>query len=277
MANFLIQTVDGEIVHDFSWHLIQAIKYQNWFNGEEVHRYTVCGGELIKPTGSYFKEKEYIPIGSVEFVCNFINYHYGFSPKPINVPKELFKFAGREIYNKPHIGSYFKDVDYFVKSNDKFKDKVNGIHNKKTNPDGIKKICAMGSDMSEPPSYQFSEIIKNIVSEWRCFVYEDKLTGMYCYNGINYLNSHVPRYHSQIVPMLGALKGKYPCYTLDVAVKHKKTEDHVGCTGFSSPQYETVPIEVHELFSCGLYGFADYKILPQMFIRAYKNIIERGY
>jgi hypothetical protein len=42
VAKFLIQAVDGEIVHDFSWHLIQAIKYQNWFAGEKIHRYTLA-------------------------------------------------------------------------------------------------------------------------------------------------------------------------------------------------------------------------------------------
>jgi len=37
---------------------------------------------------------------------------------------------------------------------------------------------------------------------------------------------------------------------------------------------ETVIIEVHDFFSCGLYGFADHKILPFMFARWFQEFVK---
>ena len=48
-------------------------------------------------------------------------------------------------------------------------------------------------------------------------------------------------------------------YTLDVAI----------CDG------ATVVIEVHDFFSCGLYGFSDLKILPYMFSQWYYEYIRK--
>jgi hypothetical protein len=46
-------------------------------------------------------------------------------------------------------------------------------------------------------------------------------------------------------------------YTLDVGVNKK----------------HTFIIEAHDFFSCGLYGFADLKLLPLMFYRWFRDYI----
>lgn len=48
-------------------------------------------------------------------------------------------------------------------------------------------------------------------------------------------------------------------YTLDVAITDKG---------------DTVVLEVHDFFSCGLYGFNDYRKLPYMLHRWYVNYIK---
>ena len=58
--------------------------------------------------------------------------------------------------------------------------------------------------------------------------------------------------------MINAYADSPYAYTIDVAVLGNK---------------ETVLIEVHPFFSCGLYGFADYRVLVDMFIITHKQII----
>ena len=50
-----------------------------------------------------------------------------------------------------------------------------------------------------------------------------------------------------------------PAYTIDVGVNDDGT----------------FLIEIHDFFSCGLYGFADYKNLPLMFITVHYEILKR--
>ena len=122
---FLIQTVNKKVVHDFSFTLLESIRFQNWIRDEKKMKFKLLDyHEVLEPDDIYpidFKpiHKDYIPIGSVEFVTEFLQTFYGLTPKPKNVPEELMKeFTGREIFNgteKDIIGSKF------VKSNDKIK------------------------------------------------------------------------------------------------------------------------------------------------------------
>jgi len=57
--------------------------------------------------------------------------------------------------------------------------------------------------------------------------------------------------------MINEYKGKNLCYTLDVGVNDKGT----------------FILESHDFFSCGLYGFSDYRILPKMFIATWNKLI----
>ena len=51
-------------------------------------------------------------------------------------------------------------------------------------------------------------------------------------------------------------------YTLDIGVNKKDG---------------TFVIEVHNFFSCGLYGFSDHKLLPLMFISGWKELYKQRY
>lgn len=237
MPKFLIQSVNDEIVHDFVFHLKEAIKYNNWFYNEEKYKYMITDNVLEK---EFF---DYIPVGSIEFVLNFYKqYHSIENIKPINIPKSLMieKYLKRDILTFKELKKENVDLSeyVFVKAIDKFKDLTDIIQ--------IKDIPANKNVLISP--------VISIESEWRGFVHNQKLIDMRNYGGdfslfpdINVVNS-----------MIGDYKDSPKAYTIDVAVTNK---------GY------TVIIEVHHFFSCGLYGFSDYSILPKMFIDTHREIL----
>src|SRR5208337_2704947 len=99
---FLIQKIDKEIVHDFSFTLLESIKYKNWYSNSKDYKVKfIDSGYNADENKSYINfnnsllYKQYIPIGSVNFVTLYLQQFYGITPKPINVPIELFGFACR--------------------------------------------------------------------------------------------------------------------------------------------------------------------------------------
>lgn len=231
MIKFLIQTIDGEIVHDFCFELIRSIEYQKWKRIEMD--YELATLEEIK---NLEWNKDLIPIGTIEFVFSFLKYvlEKETTPKPINNP----------FNNRIGMVGEFKDLPekFFIKSMEIFKDPRNGIVRRE--------------DFKEfPGTWQISNI-ENIRSEWRCFVREGKILALQPYNG----DPLVFPNPVEITKYVGKYKDLLPAYTMDFAINEKN---------------KTIPIEVHEFFSCGLYGFSDYNNLPWMFIRAWQNIIKR--
>lgn len=243
---FLVQTINGSIQHDFAFELQQAKQYYDWC-GSEMELSYIDYGDLDKIT----EPDRYIPIGSVEFVSEYLRKFYGKeSPLiPLNVPEELFQFAGRKInniytYNDVMPGKYGimfdiynynsvhgNNVKLFRKSLSVIKCGTNGIY-----------------DMSDPNNivgYQVSEIL-NILSEWRVFVFKGKIQHICNYSG----ECMVFPDPAVIEDMVKAYTAAPKAWTLDVAVTEEK---------------KTVVIECHRFFSCGLYGFSDHAIIPKMF------------
>lgn len=175
----------------------------------------------------------YIPIGSVEFVSTYINNYYGITPKPKNIPLELI---GKNWTGRTVINGTEKDIigEKFVKSNDKIKSFTEIC---KTAPEG---------------NYQISDLI-DIESEWRAFIFEGKLVGLQNYSGEFDIFPNVDK----IKAMINAYKTQPIAYTLDVAISNN----------------DTVIIEVHDFFSCGLYGFSEHKILPFMFSKWFYSFV----
>jgi hypothetical protein len=175
----------------------------------------------------------YIPIGSVEFVSKYITDYYGITPKPKNIPLELM---GKNWTGRTVINGTEKDIigEKFVKSNDKIKSFTEIC---KTAPEG---------------NYQISDLI-DIKSEWRAFVYEGKLVGLQNYSG----EFDVFPNTDKIKAMINAYKTQPIAFTLDVAISNN----------------DTVIIEVHDFFSCGLYGFSEHKILPFMFSKWFYSFV----
>lgn len=244
---FLIQKINGEIRHDFSFTLLESIRYYNWLNEGINHDKILIKYYNTIDEDFLFKSfhKDYTPIGSVEFVSAHLKQFFYKTPKPINVPIELFEYANRTIWNS-HSNWIFKslNIQIFAKSNDEIKKFTNIINSFNELPAG---------------NYQFSELIK-IDSEWRCFVYDNKLVGLQNYSGDFTIFPDI----LTINLMINKYKPTAPiAYTLDVGVdKDIDGED----------KSNTFVIECHDFFSIGLYGFAEHKILPYMFHKAYREI-----
>lgn len=223
---FLIQTINGQVKHDFSFTLLESINFQNWLRDDNSME-VVFTDSLIPING--------VPIGSVEFVSGYLHENYNLTPKPINIPIELIdvEWTGRNVINGTE-----KDIvgEKFVKSNDKIK--------------SFTEIC----EIAPKGNYQISDLI-DIDSEWRAFVYNEELVGLQNYSGRFDIFPDVEK----IRDMIKAYKGQSVSFTLDVGIV-------VG---------NTVVIEVHDFFSCGLYGFSEHKILPFMFSKWFFSFIKK--
>lgn len=242
---FIIQTINNDIKFDFQLELIHAIEFLNYFNQDNIG-YVKDNGQfkISNPTA-------YCPIGSVEYVIEYIKKHFGEKviPKPKNVPEELInnEFTNRRIINID-INQYFdknsldESTNYFIKSNDIIKYDGNGIYN-------INNLSLTDGN------YQVSEYFENgFKAEFRCFVFDKTLIDVRLYTGDFKL---LPDFN-KINSMINAYKSAPCAYTLDVGITEKN---------------ETVIIEVHDFFSCGLYGFMPIRRLPYMFWRWYKEFI----
>jgi len=235
MSKFVIQceNINGNLVpmFDFGFELIQAIKYQNWFRRENLHEFVL----VSKDDDIY---KDYIPIGSVEFVTGHMKKYHGVEAvKPLNIPEELYPFAKRMVTRVERSEIWkllFKYENLFIKDDDKIK--------------GFSDICNCHTNLPVC-NYLVSELI-NIKSEWRCFVRNGELLDIKCYSGEFDVLPDI----AEIKRMIEAYKSAPPSYTIDVAI----TDDN-----------QTVIIECHNFFSCGLYGFNDYRYMIDMFIKAY--------
>lgn len=247
---FFIQTIKGKLTFDFALELVNAIDAHNYFYPNDIIEY-ILDDDYKEYAWEGDKFKEWCPIGSVEFVCGWVEYFMGkdMIPKPINIPKALRKmcFIHRFIA-KETINDKFKNktknftMGIFVKDVNKIKHENNGLyHNGYQNvPNG---------------TYQVSSLISDIKAEFRCFVFENQLLDVRLYNGDYKLTPDFNAIHK----MIDAYKTDAPvAYTLDVAINESG---------------ETVVIEVHDFFSCGLYGFIPTNRLPYMFWRWYYNYI----
>jgi hypothetical protein len=268
---FLIQKINGQLVHDFSFTLLESIRYNNWIHNNKGITYKFINAfEVVEPDDIYpitmFKpyHKNYVPIGSVDFVEDFLMHFYNITPKPINVPKELFHhpsfdFTKRKIFNGNHMDLEDLTGKYFLKSNCKIKGNIC--------------VCDIPADKSNyvynvpADNYQISEFINVINSEWRAFVYQDKLVGLQNYAGDFTMFPDV----SKINAMIKAYKSAPIAYTLDIGIGEEIYDENLGFFMGN----ETFVIECHDFFSCGLYGFADHKILPYMFSRWFNEYIKK--
>ena len=229
--NFLIQTINGSIQHDFSFELQQAKQYYDWI-GEDMNLSYIDYSDIE----NIEDPDKYVPIGSVEFVSKYLYTFYKDKVKslePLNVPTELFPFTGRKISNI-YTQNDIKNEKFdktFRKSLYTIKHKSNGI----IHTFNIEDIL----------NFQISEVI-DILSEWRVFIFKGKIQHISNYSG----DCMVFPNPNEIEKMVKAYSSAPKAWTLDVAV---------------TPKNETVVIECHRFFSCGLYGFSDHAIIPKMF------------
>lgn len=176
------------------------------------------------------KLERFIPVGSLQFVLGYIKTYFPnhLLPMPRNIPSCLMlpEFMGRNVF----LGTE-KDVQglKFVKSSTEFKS-LTGIYSKV--PRG---------------NYIISDII-DIQAEYRGFVHNNQIKGIQYYSGDCTIFPDCKKIKEMVSHF--ANHNPPPAYTLDVAI---------------SDSNNTVIIEIHDFFSCGLYGFEDYEALPYMF------------
>lgn len=221
MYHFLLQVnKNKEILYDFQLSFIQLLNMQR--NIRELN-YTYEYLELNQ-LNSFKKETniKYIPLGSMEFVNEFIVLHEEnkIIRKPIYIPKELMKneYLKRKVEVKKGNSFHF-ERDMFIKSIESYKD-----------------FTDLGRSFvfEEEKEMVISEPI-SIISEYRCFIFEKRIISVNHYDGDFF---QIPT-ESVIKEMIHDYKTSPTAYTLDVGVLE---------TG------ETVLIEVHPMVSCGLYG-----------------------
>lgn len=243
---FVIQRINDKLPFDFCFEIAGgAYDFAKWRNDPYDIKYVDDGIGL----GSTII-RDCVPIGSVEFVTRYYELQYPHASKkgfiPLNVPFTLEPYAGRMIWdvNTDNVDDIFKICEnstIFRKSSDLIKDPNNGFIKVKR-PEDI-----LNSQIS-------ADIGDNILSEWRVFVYHDKIRYIANYSGDCTIFPDV----SQIHEMVDIYKKEAPvAYTLDVYVNN-------NCT---------YVMECHRFFSCGLYGFNDYSILPYMFSQEWHEII----
>ena len=236
---FLVQTIKNKIKHDFSFVLREAIEYRNWYYDNKEDKIIYTNSE----------QPEYIdntvPVGSVEFVSYYLKTYYNKQPKPINVPECLYNYANRKVW----VGD---EKEYktpcFCKSHDVIK----------------RHSCYADQPLDldlQKGEYQYSELI-DIDSEWRCFVFKDELVGLQNYSGDFTLFPNLITINN----MISLYSKEAPCaYTLDVGVNRLN----------DIRTNNTFVVEVHDFFSCGLYGFYDLNLLPLMFYRWWFEYINK--
>lgn len=233
---FLIQTINNQIKHDFSLTLLESIRFYREFKRINLDYYL----SNFIPEGNC---ENIIPVGSVEFVNTFFKEKLNIELKPINVPKILFPYAERRIVNLnkesydkiPYIFPHHKKL--FIKSNDKVKHLMT-----------LDWFRLTDLNLINTENAQISEFIENIDSEYRCFVYKDKLIDIRRYSGDFTLFPNI----RIIEAMIEVYKPNSPStYTLDIGVNKNGG---------------VFVIEVHDFYSCGLYGFNDLQNYPYMII-----------
>lgn len=241
--NFLLQTIDKKIVHDFGFALTKSKEFMDWSIGKQmsIRKYEGLDFSDIK------NPDKYIPVGSVDFVSAYLNTFYPNAKKmlePLNVPDVLFPFAGRDIMNiktDEDLKQLYKFDEVFAKSMSVIKHPDNGW---KHNPNNQMNKLLDLDNYDNCIGFQVSTYIE-FLSEWRVFVFNGKILDCRNYLGdfFTYPNPNT------IVNMVREYKDAPVAYTLDVGV---------------IPGGETVVIECHRFFSCGLYGFNDFYQYPYM-------------
>ncbi|OME55538.1 hypothetical protein BSK59_13765 [Paenibacillus odorifer] len=243
MTDFLIQTIDGQVRHDFSFSLMEAIDYQNWLHANSHSYHLAELDELFEHDYS-----NCTPSGTVEFVQEFLSgYHNIHKSKPINIPNDLFsmKYLKRFVFKKKKEELWDCHGKVFLKSNDKIK--------------GYTEFVDLDNLPADVPndSFVISEIV-DIQSEWRAFVHNKQLVGLQHYLGdfkmfpdVNLIEEMINDYHNSP-----------PSYTLDVGINRASG---------------TFLLESHNLWSTGFYCFRDTRIIPQMLVLSFRHLIKKGY
>lgn len=238
--------------YDFQGELLRQKEYYTWLDSgkspELKTEMVVCTESELKkvlPDGDY---KDWCPVGSVEFCVRWFKDVWGLTPLPKNVPDDLIPLCHRKITymeNDPDKIMSTMGDKVFVKDTRTIKSIWNGIK------DNRNMMWIFDGSHNPHIHFQVSDLIDDIRSEWRCFVYEGKLVDIKNYAGDPF---DIPERDYIEKTLIPAYKSAPVAYILDIAQTDLGTE----------------VIEVHDFYACGLYGFNDPKY-PFMLWRWFKE------
>lgn len=237
------------VLLDFVFALQKAKEWWDWWRPKE---------DIIEFVDSGCS-KVICPVGSLEFCLDYYE-KLGLSLTPLNIPSHLFHYAvGYGMRKNSKISEWVEDLKllsdgsdrlidldspFYLKSETKFKYPGNGVYS------SIRDF--MNSPYYDPSDrYQITGYDPDLGDEWRYFVYSGEVVGMKCYLPDDILSPKVPE-KGWILDRIKEID--LPAFTLDIAI-----------SGDGRPGI----IEVHDFFSCGLYGFSDYSKLPYMLYRSH--------
>lgn len=252
---FLLQSQNGHFSAD-NETVRECIDFQREFNRREDMSYigVSCASEAVYAAGvSRDQDDLSVPVGTLEFVNEYLHKVYSHEPvRAINIPPELRRpeWLKREVRDNV---LFYSDMPFKELHSGKLYVKP-ALYAKQFELDVItpKTWQAFDEKNGHLPCFISTEL-KDIISEWRIFVFRRRIVGVkpYIMDGPIWTAPDAKVVQS----MVDAYKSAPPAYTLDVAV---------------TKNMETVVIEVHNLISCGLYGF-EHSSLPFMLSAAFQH------
>ncbi len=205
------------------------------------------------------KAKDIILVASVENTNSYLK-SMGITIRPMNLPADLLGAANWKFYQRNYeymtLGEFFEDtkVPIFVKPAAVGKQFVAGVITKQIN----KKFFL--NDLPLDTEVLVSDII-DIVSEYRCYVLEGKLQGIYNYSGDFRIFPDVKTIDAMIAEMNWEANVNPVAYALDVAVIRNG---------------DTVLVECNDATSLGNYGLPN-NIYARMLAKRWREILRRKY
>lgn len=173
--------------------------------------------------------KEDIIIASVESSEYFFNKIGITPPEYLGYPESLKPYMGRDVY-KTKFGDIKSNFPYFIKPSDKVKSFTGTLIESQE----IIKFLQGFDNLNNETKVWFSEPI-NFISEYRCFVHNQKLVGIKHYTGDFKLFPNI----ETIENMIKSYKEANCSYTLDVGVDEKG---------------RTLLVEINDMWAIGSYG-----------------------
>lgn len=223
---------------DFSNQLKAAIEHEDWFRDVKIKK-RQCNLHDIKYNKEALKEFDIIPVGSVEFVLNSLKEFYNIKDViPWDIPEYLNtkEFLQDKYFiprNKENLLNYFditgvKDQDHlFVKQIDKIK--------------GFADLLQKEEILirhSETMNFRL-QLYKEIKAEYRAFIFNNDIVGIKQYLGDPFLKPVSREFIEKIIKEIKVNDTSAPpAYTIDVGFNNKGN----------------FLIELHDMFSVGLYG-----------------------
>ncbi|MCW3128370.1 MAG: hypothetical protein JWO03_4028 [Bacteroidetes bacterium] len=222
----LIEAEQGKITSDMSFAGYMGAKSDS----DAEIKTTSINGLSIALIG--LNKEDVLPVGSVDFikkVCEIMEVEL---PEPLNIPALLIPDLGRKVWTQRK--SELESFPCFVKPLEEVKLFTGFVVQSKSDLDN-------NFEMKDWNGMLFcSELIGNIISEWRCYILNGKVLNCSCYRGDPLFFPD----REKILELMSKFENSPAGYSLDVAVTVKGSE----------------LIECNDAWALGYYGgeFSDY-------------------